>query len=73
MTTLDDNGPSPFRLLLDMQEVAEACNVSLSTVRRWVSSGYLRPVDLPNLSRRKLFRRDAVLAFIASCPDEVSS
>jgi len=61
-----DNGPSPFRLLLNRQEIAEATNVSLSVVDRWVAAGYLAPVELPLLTRRKLFRRDDVLRFIAN-------
>ena len=66
-----DNGPSPFRLLMNMPEIAEASHVSLSVVRRWVSAGYLKPVELPLLTRRKLFRRDDVLTFVASCPTAV--
>lgn len=66
-----DNGPSPYRLLMNMGEIAEASHVSLSVVRRWVSAGYLKPVELPLLTRRKLFRRDDVLTFVASCPTAV--
>jgi len=68
-----DNGPSPYRLLMNMAEIAEANNVSLSIVRRWVAAGYLKPVDLPLLTRRKLFRRDDVLTFVASCPTAVDN
>ena len=64
-------GPSCWHWLMNMGEIAEASNVSLSIVRRWVSAGYLKPVELPLLTRRKLFRRDDVLAFVASCPTAV--
>jgi len=63
--------PSCWHWLMNMGEIAEANNVSLSIVRRWVSAGYLKPVELPLLTRRKLFRRDDVLAFVASCPTAV--
>jgi hypothetical protein len=52
---------------MNMGEIAEASNVSLSVVRRWVAAGYLKPVELPLLTRRKLFRVDDVRAFVASC------
>lgn len=54
------------RLLFSMDEVAELTGVSLPVVRRWVAAGYLVPVQLPLLTRRRLFHRDAVLTFIAN-------
>lgn len=40
-------------------------------LRRRATAGHLKPVDLPLLTGRKLFRRDDVLAFVASCPTAV--
>lgn len=55
------------RLLFNMDEIAGLTGVSLPVVRRWVAAGYLVPAQLPLLSRRRLFHRAAVLAFVASC------
>ena len=50
--------------LLTAEEVAEACRVSLRTVRRWIADG-----DLPvhRLRRKVLVSEDDLVRFIKSC------
>jgi excisionase family DNA binding protein len=48
--------------LLTLHEVCALCRVSLSTGRRWVRRGFLRPVVLPQHNLR--FRQADVDAFI---------
>lgn len=74
--------PVVDRFLLDEPEVAELCGVSRNTVRDWCRRGLIVPVVLPHAldgdgnpkpKRRKLFRREEVLAFVTSLPSAVTS
>jgi excisionase family DNA binding protein len=72
--TVAPSVPVVDRFLLDEPEIAELCGVSRNTVREWVASGLLESVELPRArgtgrrKRRVLYRRDDVLAFVASLP-----
>lgn len=38
----------PEERLMSRREVAEALNISYTTLRRWVERGWLQPVQLPS-------------------------
>jgi excisionase family DNA binding protein len=75
MMTADDTGeksvndgnetkrPAESHQYLVLEEVADVCRTSLSTVRFWVRTGRL-PSYRPG--RRRLVRRDDMTAFIAA-------
>ncbi len=48
--------------LLDLRRIAQACNVSPHTVRKWVREGKLKPL---RICRRLLFHPDEIARFLA--------
>ena len=72
-TTPPRNGIPPWRrLLIDEEELSDMLGVSKPTARRYVSEGYLRPVEMPLGIRRKLYRRADVEAFVETLALEAS-
>ena len=53
-------------LLVTKQELASLLGVSTVTARRWVASGAIHAVDLPDGCRRKLYRRSDVADLVAA-------
>jgi predicted site-specific integrase-resolvase len=57
------------RLLISEAEAACRCGVSKTTFRRWVTAGFVRPVETPLATARKLYRPEAVEQAVASLRD----
>jgi excisionase family DNA binding protein len=51
-------------VLMTTQEVAEHLRIHPATVRRWVSEGKLKAVDMPGRAHR--YRREDIKALIAA-------
>ncbi|MBO0779884.1 MAG: helix-turn-helix domain-containing protein [Ktedonobacteraceae bacterium] len=48
--------PEEYVELLTAEEVAQKLRVDATTVRRWVKTGALTAVTLPNLGKRQAYR-----------------
>lgn len=48
---------------LTARQAAEAFGVTKATIHNWVLAGYLKPVQVVNLTRQQLFDPDDLRAF----------
>ena len=56
--------PLHERFLLDEETASIMCGVSRPQFRKWVKAGLLRPIQMPDGERRKLYRREDVRTFV---------